>query len=139
MQLQFFCISILWRVTCWKEVPFLSTLPKKGRSFTVQLDARSLIAPLFSVAIDRQQQTHHTTPHHPTERDTRHDTAPHNKNTDTHEHAHENLHAHEIHTCLKMYVYVYVCKVFTILKKKHSGTSTFRDAYCSKPLTFHKG
>ena len=96
-------------------------------------------------------QQQHTTPNHPTTQPpnnqqcaaremTQHHTT--KKHKDTHVHAHAYVHAHVyIYMYLYMYVYVYMhMSVFIFLTKKtQSGTRTFHDVYCSKPLTFHNG
>ena len=47
-----------------------------------------------------------------------------------------------IHICVRVcacaHIGVVVCSFLT-KKKKKSGTRTFHDVYCSKPLTFHNG
>ena len=84
----------------------------------------------------RQRHIDNTTPHRTTQptttRDTRRDTAPHNKKKDTHVHAH-------VHVCVYAHVGVHVhvgvtfCSFLT-KKKTQSGTRTSNDVYCSKPF-----
>ena len=66
---------------------------------------------------DTTTTTHHTTPHNPT-------TQP----TPNRVHAHEDVH---------VFVYNCVCVCVYLSTKTQSGTRTFHDVHCSKPLTFH--
>ena len=84
--------------------------------------------------------TPHPTTQPTTTRDTRHDTAPHNKKTKTHTYTHMYMYLYVyMHMSVFMYMSVsYFCS-FLSKKKTQSGTRTFHDVYCSKPLTFHNG
>ena len=91
----------------------------------------------------RQRHVDNTTPHPTTQptttRDTRHDTAPHNKkNKDTQVHAHVHVSVCVyVHVGVHVHVGVIFCSF--LMKKTKSGTRAFHDVYCSKPLTFHNG